>query len=149
MKSIIVILPYFGKLPNMFPFWLESCKLNSSVDFLIATDQQINCEASNIKVIQTSLPDIKDKLESLLGIQVWLEKPYKLCDFRPLYKKLFFEYVKEYDFWGYCDCDLIFGNIREFLTDELLNQKDYILGMGHFHIQSVENDKFENVWKNS
>ena len=147
MKSIIVILPYFGKLPNIFPFWLESCILNSSVDFLIATDQQINCKASNIKVIQSSLPNIKDKLERLLGMRVWLEKPYKLYDFRPLYKELFFEYVKDYDFWGYCDCDLIFGNIREFLTDELLNKKNYILGMGHFHIQSVENDKFENVWK--
>ena len=91
MKSIIVILPYFGKLPNMFPFWLESCILNSSVDFLIATDQQINCKASNIKVIQSSLPNIKDKLERLLGMRIWLEKPYKLCDFRPLYKELFFE----------------------------------------------------------
>lgn len=59
MKSIIVILPYFGKLPNMFPFWLESCKLNTTVDFLIATDQDIKCDASNIKVLSTSLSDIK------------------------------------------------------------------------------------------
>lgn len=147
MKSIIVILPYFGKLPNMFPFWLESCKLNTTVDFLIATDQDIKCDASNIKVLSTSLSDIKKRLERVLGMQVWLEKPYKLCDFKPLYGEIFSNYVDGYDFWGYCDCDLIFGDIRKFLTEELLSTKDYLLGMGHFHIQSVVNDKFEHVWK--
>lgn len=73
----------------------------------------------------------------MLGMQVWLEKPYKLCDFRPLYGEIFSNYVDGYDFWGYCDCDLIFGDIRKFLTEELLSTKDYLLGMGHFHIQSV------------
>jgi len=29
-------------------------------------------------------------------------------------------------FWGYCDIDLIFGNIRAFMTDELLNEYDII-----------------------
>ena len=82
MNSIIVILPYFGKLPEMFPFWLESCKQNETINFLIVTDQQISSSAQNIKILNSSLFAIKKKIETVLGMKVWLEKPYKLCDFK-------------------------------------------------------------------
>ena len=147
MKSILVIHPYFGKFPDIFPFWLESCILNTSIDFLIVTDQIIETSSPNIHVLKTTLPDVKKKIENVLNMPVWLEKPYKLCDFRPLYGMVFSEYTKKYDFWGYCDCDLIFGNIRYFLTEEVLNNYDYIMGWGHFHIQRTIDDKYENVWK--
>lgn len=147
MISIIIILPYFGKFPETFPFWLESCKQNNTIDFLIATDQELDVQASNIKVLKTSLIAIKHKIENILGFNVWLEKPYKLCDFKPLYDKVFLEYTASYDFWGYCDCDLIFGDIRSFITNDLLDTKDYILGMGHFHLQRNHDEKYEQVWK--
>lgn len=149
MKSILIILPYFGPFPNMFPFWLESCKLNKTVDFLIATDQDIHVTAKNIKFFHTSLKEIKSRIEKLVGFEVWLEKPYKLCDFKPLYYDIFIDFTKGYDFWGYCDCDLIFGDIRSVITDELLSSKDYILGMGHFHLQRVDDEKYEQVWKSA
>jgi len=34
--------------------------------------------------------------------------------------------IRNYDFWGYCDIDVILGNIRAFMTDELLNEYDVI-----------------------
>lgn len=147
MNSILVIHPYFGELPKIFPYWLESCKLNSSINFLIVTDQQITTSASNIHIWNTNLYEIKKRVEKIIGISVWLEKPYKLCDFRPLFGKIFEDYTSQYDFWGYCDCDLIFGNIRYFLTEEILSNYDCILGWGHFHIQRTINPKFEDVWK--
>jgi len=39
---------------------------------------------------------------------------------------IFQDYIKNYDFWGYCDIDIIFGNIRTFMTNELLNEYDVI-----------------------
>lgn len=147
MTSILVIHPYFGKFPNIFPFWLESCKLNKNVDFLIVTDQQITTTSPNIHIWNTTLSEIKKRIEKITGISVWLEKPYKLCDFRPLFGEIFKEYTSNFDFWGYCDCDLIFGNIRNFLTENILLNYDYILGWGHFHIQKTIDPKFENVWK--
>lgn len=147
MKTIIIIMPYFGKFPEMFPFWLESCKQNHTIDFLIATDQDLKVQASNIIIVKTSLIEIKHKLEDIVGFEIWLEKPYKLCDFKPLYNQLFSEYTEKYDFWGYCDCDLVFGNIRKFISDEMLNSNDYILGMGHFHFQRSHDEGYEQVWK--
>lgn len=149
MKSIIVILPYFGRLPEMFPFWLASCQLNSTVDFLVVTDQKIEGTTPNVRVVMSSLAEVKHRLEQRLGMDVWLERAYKLCDLKPLYGDIFREYVDGYDFWGYCDCDLVFGDIRRFLTDELLERYDYLLGLGHFHVQRVADEKFEGVWKSA
>ena len=147
MNTILVILPYFGKFPNMFPFWLESCRQNDTVNFLIVTDQDLKSSSPNIHVQKMTLQHVKARIEKFVGFNVYLENAYKLCDFRPIYPYIFTEYVSKYDFWGYCDCDLIFGNIRQFLTEELLNSYDYLLGMGHFHIQRVNDSKYEEIWK--
>jgi len=39
-----------------------------------------------------------------------------------------------YDFWGHCDNDLIFGDIRSFITEEILDRYDRILSRGHFSL---------------
>jgi hypothetical protein len=53
------------------------------------------------------------------------------------------DYIKEYDFWGHCDIDLIFGNIRTFITDEILENNFKILEHGHFTL--YRNDKKTNT----
>ena len=40
-------------------------------------------------------------------------------------------FVKKYDFWGYCDLDLIFGDIRKFVNEEVLNTYEKIYNRGH------------------
>lgn len=37
MNSVCIIIPYFGKLPNYFQLWLESCKNNDSFTWLVFT----------------------------------------------------------------------------------------------------------------
>lgn len=44
---------------------------------------------------------------------------------------------------------MILGDIRHFITDEILNSYDYILGMGHMHLQRLNDPKYEQVWKSS
>lgn len=94
MKSILVIHPYFGRFPKMFPFWLESCKLNKTVDFLIVTNQEIQSDSDNIIIKKSSLTQVKSELEAICGMNIWLEKPYKLCDFRPLFGNYFQNILK-------------------------------------------------------
>ena len=38
MKSICLIIPYFGKFKNYFPLFLKSCSYNPTVDWLVFTD---------------------------------------------------------------------------------------------------------------
>ena len=61
-----------------------------------------------------------------LGLPISFDSAYKLCDFKPTFGTIFAEYLNEYDFWGNADIDLIYGNIRRFLTEELLSEYDVI-----------------------
>lgn len=61
-----------------------------------------------------------------LGFAVKIKNGYKLCDFKPTYGILFSEILKKYDFWGHGDIDVIFGKIRNFITDEILYNNDLI-----------------------
>ena len=38
MKSIAFVIPYFGKFPNYFSLWLQSCRNNPTIDWLLFTD---------------------------------------------------------------------------------------------------------------
>lgn len=60
-----------------------------------------------------------------------LNNPYKICDFKPAFGEIFQNEIKCYDFWGHCDTDLIFGDIRHFISDEILTNYDRILANGH------------------
>ena len=60
-----------------------------------------------------------------------MEKPYKLCDYKPAYGEALQSLLSEYDFWGYCDCDLILGDLRKFLTEDILQTNDKLFTRGH------------------
>jgi hypothetical protein len=117
-----------GKYPWFFSYFLHSCRYNPTVDFLLFTDNndpKLDLPA-NVKIIPYSMEQFKTDTAKALGFEIAVESGYKLCDFRPAYGKIFSDYIKDYDFWGYCDIDVIFGNIRAFMTDELLNEYDVI-----------------------
>jgi len=128
MKKIIFIITYIGQFPWYFSYFLHSCRYNPTVDFIIFTDSNnISLElSSNVKIIPLTIEQIKFHAAKKLKFDVTIHSGYKLCDFRPAYGYIFFDYLKEYDFWGYCDIDVIFGNIRSFMTNELLNEYDVI-----------------------
>ena len=48
-----------------------------------------------------------------------------------LYGIIFADYLKDYDFWGFCDIDLILGDLSEFITNERLEKYDRIGIRGH------------------
>lgn len=132
MKKIAIIVPYFGKLPYNFQLWLEGCRHNSTIDWFIYTDDKTNYNyPSNVKVTYCDFSDIKSRFQSKIDFQIVLDKPYKLCDYKVSYGDMFSDELNGYDYWGYCDVDLLFGNIRKFLTDEVLEQYEKIGFQGH------------------
>lgn len=155
MKKIVFICPYFGKLPNTFELWLKTCSKNQTIDWLLFIDDKTQYQfPNNVKVNYILFSDLRNKIkEKYKGINVKIENPYKLCDYKPLYGDIFSEYIEEYDFWGYCDLDCIFGNLRNFFTDELLSNYDRLLFLGHMSLyrntkEVVERYKIEWNGKN-
>lgn len=136
MFSIAYIIPYFGKLPNGFDVWLKSCERNPTVDWLLFTDDGGSSSRAyhypkNVHVTYMTFEQMREKIQACFDFQISLEKPYKLCDFKPTYGEVFKEELKGYDFWGFCDLDLIWGNIRKFMTDDVLSKYKRIGQQGH------------------
>lgn len=129
--KVCIIGVYFGELPNTFSIWLQSCRYNPSIDFLIVTDQIIEAKADNIIIIQSDLEKIKRKIETLVGFPISLERPYKLCDYKPVYGKIFKDKLKGYDYWGHCDFDLIWGDIRYYIEKYHYWEYEKFLPFGH------------------
>lgn len=143
MRTIAFVIPYFGKLPNYFELWLHSCRYNPTVDWIIFTDDRRKFDyPDNVKVIYTSLKTVKKLIQSKFDFSIKLSKAYKLCDYKPAYGYIFSKWIKEYDYWGYCDLDVIFGNIRKFITDDILEQYIKVLKHGHFTL--IRNDEIGN-----
>jgi len=127
-KSIAFIICYFGKVPWYFDYFIHSCKYNPSVDFFIITDNDSfeNGLPINVKILYMTLNEVSQLASYKLGFKVNVENPYKLCDFKPAYGFIFSDTLKNYDFWGHCDLDVIFGDIRVFMTKDLLDNHDVI-----------------------
>lgn len=132
MKTICIIIPYFGHFNNYFPLFLISCKNNPTVNWLVFTDDKEEYNwPPNVKVVYTTLDDIRLRVQHLFPFKISLKKPYKLCDYKPAYGLIFEKELEGFDFWGHCDTDMIIGNIRHFVTDSVL-ENDKVFSRGHF-----------------
>lgn len=141
--KIALVIPYFGKFNNQFELFLKSCSKNPTIMWFIFTDDKYQYDyPPNVIVNYMSFSELKNKIQSFYDFDISLSTPYDLCDFKVAYGEIFKEYLKEYDFWGYCDIDVIFGNVRKFITDDILETFDKILIRGHFTL--FRNTKYIN-----
>lgn len=126
-KKIAMLICYFGKAPWYFKYFTASCAYNPTVDFLLITDMVFTEELPpNIIIVKSSLKEVKELATRKLGFEAALDRAYKLCDFKPSYGFLFSELTEKYDFWGLGDIDVIYGDIRKFITDDMLDHYDVI-----------------------
>lgn len=153
MKSIAIVIPYYGKFPNYFDFWVESAKYNTTIDFYVVTDIEgaSRYNSKNVKVINLALSTIKERISEIVGFECTLDEPYKLCDYKPAYGLIFSELLESYDCWGYCDVDTILGDIRMFVNKEIMHNYDKYYFKGHltiFNNNEINNYLFMSENKN-
>ena len=136
MKSICICSIYIGELPNTFDFWVNSVGNNPTIDFILFSNQKISKLGlpSNLKIVVITFDEIRTRIQTLFNFPISLRTPYKLCDYKPTYGNAFHDYFEKYDFWGYADLDLVFGNLRSFLTDDVLNRYDKIYHQAHLSL---------------
>ncbi|MTB65140.1 hypothetical protein GGG87_09050 [Streptococcus sp. zg-86] len=130
-NSIALIVPFFGPLPEYTKLFFYTLGYHKEITVLLFTDQQVEKVPENVKVTHTSFEQFKKRLEHLFEFEISLEKSYKLCDFRPAYGLLLEKELQNYDFWGYCDLDIIVGDISGFLQPNILENYDKIYQHGH------------------
>ncbi|PWU06797.1 MAG: hypothetical protein C5B47_07010 [Verrucomicrobia bacterium] len=124
--SILVIAPFFGPWPKWMPLFLESCRLNADITWLLLGKVSLPWEVpSNVHSEKMGLYEILKRAQVATGFDVQKEN-YSQCDLRPLYGKIFADYLHGYDFWGHCDVDILWGRLREFFTDQILEKYSII-----------------------
>jgi hypothetical protein len=127
MKKIVLVNVFIGDFPWFFEYFIKSCSYNPTIDFYIFCDKSYNkMLPHNVKLFYLTLEQFNILASSKLDLKISIKKAYKLCDFKPAYGVIFSEYLYDYDFWGICDIDVIFGQIREFMTDAVLLEHDVI-----------------------
>lgn len=131
MKKIAIITTYHGKFPNSINFWFKSIEKNPTIDFFLFTDLSVNVSLPNLKVIDKSFSDIVKMAQDNFDFQISIPRAYKYPDFRPAFGEIFADYLRGYDYWGFSEQDLVYGDIRHFFPDDLLDKYDKILGNGH------------------
>jgi len=151
MNSILLIIPYFGKWPLWFDAYLISISKNPTIHWLIVTDCEIPKEyPKNITFKPTQLQRLNKEVNNVVNANIPLT-PRKFCDLKPAYGDIFKENIIGYDFWGVCDMDIIWGDIRKFITPNILENYDIISSRkeaisGHFNLFR-NNDKVNTLYK--
>jgi len=134
--SLLLIIPYFGAFPPYVSLFFESCAANPTVNWLLVTDQSIHQDSlpKNVRVKRLNFSELVAHISQVMGFEVTIPHPYKLCDFKPAYGLIFEKDIEEFEFWGHCDMDMIFGNLKKFLTRDLFYKYDKLLICGHLSI---------------
>jgi len=131
MKACFVVC-WFGKLPDYLPVWLKTCKFNKEFDFLVLTDDMTYESSENVYFIHFDQKEFIRRAIERIGGKINFTHAYRLCDYRPMFGLIFKEELVKYDYWGYCDTDLVFGSISDFCSYEVLNKYEAIFNGGHF-----------------
>jgi hypothetical protein len=134
-KSILLIIPYFGQWPIWIELFADSIKRNPTVHFLIITDCEpaIFNDTLNVKVEKTTFFEYIQRFKLKLGSDIQIPNPYKICDLRPFFGIIHEEDIKGYDFYGWTDVDILFGDIRRFYTNDIL-EKHEVLSSHHMRL---------------
>jgi hypothetical protein len=136
--SAIVVCVYIGPLPANFTLWLASCRSNPGIDWLLVSDSAVDYSKLpvNVRLRQETLGSLQRFFSARVGFEVALTNPYKLNDFKPLFFELI-EDIERYDYWGFCDLDVQFGQLAPF-CQRTFGQYDMILSEGH--LRFIKND---------
>lgn len=138
--KVVVVTVYIGPLPANMPLWLASCEKNANITWQLVTDQDnIDNVPNNVRIKKISLKELNKIFSKEVGFPVSLDYPYKLCDFKPLFFSLIDD-LSIFDYWGFCDLDVIFGDISH--LSDFFGKNDMILSDGH--LRFIRNTEYNN-----
>lgn len=131
--KICVLTVWFGQWPSYLPFFLKSCVKIKFIDWIIVSDQEYQEKPfENINFRKMSKQAFIETASKKLGFNITLDNAYKLCDFKPTFGKVFEDLLSDYRYWGYCDLDLVFGDILDHVYPLMADEPDIISGYADF-----------------
>ena len=103
------------------PFFLESCRRNTDIDWLLFSDCGIpETLPPNVTVETMTFSDYCALVSRRLNIDFAPAAAYKLCDIKPALGHIHADRLQGYDFWAFGDIDLVYGDLRSYFTPDRL-----------------------------
>ena len=78
--------------------------------------------------------EMKARIARHIDYDFICDTPYKACDYILLYGLIFRDYLEDYEFWGHCDPDVIWGDMSKFITPEIMDKYGRIYRLGHLQM---------------
>jgi hypothetical protein len=66
------------------------------------------------------------------GVKCVKDRPYAICDLRPMMGEVYSSVIEDYDWWGWCDLDIVTGDLDKLLepmlhTHDVISSESYVL----------------------
>ncbi len=137
---VAFLIPYIGTWPKWSELFFQSCEPNTCVAVLLVCEQPPPCRLpGNVQVIEMDRTELVRRLALATGLNLTALGGHKLCDFRPFFGLAFEDLLRNFEFWGFCDLDIMFGDLKKLLTPDFLESMDVFSAhdlqfAGHFTI---------------
>lgn len=126
VPRILILIPYFGQWPFWMPLFLKSCEANADINWLLIGDcGEPEVLPGNVQYQFASYANYCRRVSDTLGLNFYPENPYKLCDLKPALGFIHPQESHGYDFWGFGDLDLVYGELRSYFTEDKLRRYDF------------------------
>jgi len=122
----LLIVPYFGSFGPWFPLYLHSLANQTTLDLLLLTDTAPTQLPPNARRVPLTLDQLRERANARLGTTVTLHRLRNLCDLRPAYGLIFEEFVRGYEYWGFGDEDVLYGDVDRMLAPHLDGAVDIV-----------------------
>lgn len=120
-NKICFVVPFYGSWPNYAKLWALSAKFNPNIHFLIVTDIEIPYSLGpNIRLLIESYDNTMSRLSTATGIDSTEKRYHKLCDYKPFYGLAFKDELRQFEYWGYTDIDIILGDFSQVI--QIINE---------------------------
>lgn len=133
-KKVALIQCWIGPIPDYFWFHYETTKNIYGIDFYLFTDQNIKLDAENYFVNHINIDSIENIVNQRLNTQIRILSNKKVCDLKASLGDIFYEYIKEYQYFGFYDIDTLFGDTHKYILSEI----------GNYDVISTGNEIYHN-----
>jgi len=122
--KIKIIIPYFGGLPVWIDLFMDGCRSNPSIDWLLIGDFKPIDLPINVEHVHMTLEEVKQRIVNCIGVIPDHFIPYKFCDYKPLYGLIFSDFLNGVDYWAHSDMDLVYGDLEHHVNPHHLEGVD-------------------------
>ena len=141
--NICLITLRHGTWPAWSPILLRTMEVQRSIRFLLIGDEPpaVHRWPANVLFQNISLEGLRERLQRALPLErrravrvpsmVSAGAFSKISDFKPMLGLLVPELLVGCAFWGYVQEDVLLGDLRGFLSDDVLGRSDTISPVAH------------------